>query len=113
MNTTCSICLEYINQPKKLVCEHTFCNECIRTWLKLQKTCPCCRVYICKKNLRIYNKIKVENQKYLQHLYYERDVYEKFNNIDKLYVVYSKIHTCEEFQTLYGKHIRLRSLFDN
>lgn len=25
----CSICFEYLNNPKTLPCQHTFCNACL------------------------------------------------------------------------------------
>ena len=42
----CVICLENFENGMsviKLKCEHLFCTECIRTWLKSSLTCPYCR----------------------------------------------------------------------
>lgn len=43
---TCSICLDSYKRNDRvgqLSCGHTFHNDCIRTWLEHQKTCPLCR----------------------------------------------------------------------
>ena len=42
----CSICLDdFINYNKvsKLVCNHFFCTNCIKKWLKINKKCPLCK----------------------------------------------------------------------
>lgn len=50
-NSTCDchICLEQIQEPRKLICEHIYCDKCIKTWLSKHKTCP-----ICRKDLEKY-----------------------------------------------------------
>ena len=41
----CSICREYISEPKILNCGHLFCNVCVSEWLKRINKCPvCCTV---------------------------------------------------------------------
>lgn len=43
---TCSICLDtykHNDRVGQLSCGHTFHNDCVRTWLEHQKTCPLCR----------------------------------------------------------------------
>ena len=45
----CSVCYsEVIKKPKKLTCGHTFCNECITSWLNVSPghNCPECRTVI-------------------------------------------------------------------
>ena len=39
----CSICCETLRVPTTTACKHTFCLECLRTWLKKANTCPYCR----------------------------------------------------------------------
>lgn len=39
----CSICVEKINNPHKLICNHSFCKTCIFKWFNISKTCPLCR----------------------------------------------------------------------
>lgn len=39
----CHICLEPIVKPRKLNCNHVYCDNCITTWLSKNKTCPVCR----------------------------------------------------------------------
>lgn len=108
----CSVCLDVIKEPKELSCKHVFCQLCIENWLKINKSCPCCRTMICKKLTRTQCKIQKENEKFLEHLYYIRDVYQQTNNVDMLYQVYIKIDICEECQRVNGKYRRLRSLFE-
>ncbi|XP_052224972.1 uncharacterized protein LOC127840603 [Dreissena polymorpha] len=40
---TCVICMEKINEPKKLVCGHIFCRDCIDLSLSFKQTCPTCQ----------------------------------------------------------------------
>lgn len=39
----CVICQEMFINATTLPCAHTFCDHCIRGWMKRQKTCPICR----------------------------------------------------------------------
>lgn len=39
----CHICLEPTTKPRKLLCNHVYCDDCITTWLSKNKTCPVCR----------------------------------------------------------------------
>jgi len=45
----CAICLEQIQGPVMLPCDHTFCGPCIGRWSSSSRhvvgspTCPCCR----------------------------------------------------------------------
>lgn len=39
----CSICHDSLINPKTLHCNHTFCSECISSWLRIHPTCPVCR----------------------------------------------------------------------
>ncbi|KAH3786997.1 hypothetical protein DPMN_165116 [Dreissena polymorpha] len=45
---TCVICMEKINEPKKLVCGHIFCRDCIDLSLSFKQTCPTCQC-VCGK----------------------------------------------------------------
>ena len=50
----CSICQDKIKQQQTLICNHTFCKNCIQKWLVKNKNCPICRHEITKHkyNLR-------------------------------------------------------------
>jgi hypothetical protein len=39
----CSICLNEINDPVLLSCNHLFCKECIYRWIVKSGNCPMCR----------------------------------------------------------------------
>ena len=44
VHTTCSICLDDCKSRVKLHCGHSFCKDCIYTWLGgIMYTCPNCR----------------------------------------------------------------------
>lgn len=40
---TCIICHELFIRATTLVCSHSFCDFCLKSWLKKKKTCPICR----------------------------------------------------------------------
>ncbi|NWW82223.1 RNFT1 ligase, partial [Climacteris rufus] len=42
----CSICQAEFQKPILLLCQHTFCEECISLWFNREKTCPLCRTVI-------------------------------------------------------------------
>ncbi|NXP50896.1 RNFT1 ligase, partial [Heliornis fulica] len=42
----CSICQAEFQKPILLICQHTFCEECISLWFNREKTCPLCRTVI-------------------------------------------------------------------
>uniref|UniRef100_G1KK44 Zinc finger protein RFP-like n=1 Tax=Anolis carolinensis TaxID=28377 RepID=G1KK44_ANOCA len=53
---TCSVCLDYFNDPVILDCGHNFCRACLtQTWEKpgnTETSCPQCREIVSQKNLR-------------------------------------------------------------
>jgi hypothetical protein len=58
----CSICLDNVNEPRKLLCDHVYCDGCISTWLSKNKTCPSCRVDL-EDALKENEKIDTGNNK--------------------------------------------------
>uniref|UniRef100_A0A8C7X1C3 RING-type domain-containing protein n=1 Tax=Oryzias sinensis TaxID=183150 RepID=A0A8C7X1C3_9TELE len=42
-NLTCSVCLSLFTEPVTLFCGHSFCRECISSFLSSQQCCPQCR----------------------------------------------------------------------
>jgi len=40
---SCSVCSELFVEACTLDCTHSFCNECILTWLQRNDMCPVCR----------------------------------------------------------------------
>uniref|UniRef100_W5M819 E3 ubiquitin-protein ligase RNFT1 n=2 Tax=Lepisosteus oculatus TaxID=7918 RepID=W5M819_LEPOC len=45
----CPICQAEFRQPRVLLCQHIFCDECISLWFNREKTCPLCRTVITDK----------------------------------------------------------------
>lgn len=43
---TCIICQELFIQAATLACTHSFCDFCLKSWLKKKRTCPICRTNI-------------------------------------------------------------------
>jgi hypothetical protein len=42
-DTYCSICQDKISSnPRKTLCNHYYCSDCLIPWLKINKTCPSC-----------------------------------------------------------------------
>ncbi|KAL4608765.1 RING finger and transmembrane domain-containing protein 1 [Arapaima gigas] len=45
----CLICQAAFREPRVLLCQHIFCDECISLWFNREKTCPLCRTVITDK----------------------------------------------------------------
>lgn len=45
----CPICQGEYRQPRALLCQHIFCDECIALWFNREKSCPLCRTVITEK----------------------------------------------------------------
>ncbi|KAK7925433.1 hypothetical protein WMY93_007743 [Mugilogobius chulae] len=45
----CPICQGEYKQPRVLLCQHIFCDECIAMWFNREKSCPLCRTVITEK----------------------------------------------------------------
>lgn len=45
----CPICQGEFRQPRALLCQHIFCDECIALWFNREKSCPLCRTVITEK----------------------------------------------------------------
>jgi len=51
-HSSCAVCLQELVADElavKLPCKHLFHEECVRTWLKKQHTCPTCRAPLPQK----------------------------------------------------------------
>ncbi|KDO27666.1 hypothetical protein SPRG_07296 [Saprolegnia parasitica CBS 223.65] len=48
----CPICLEALERPFSLPCNHCFCEACINTALSFATTCPVCKAAVRKRTLR-------------------------------------------------------------
>jgi len=49
---TCMICHELFIDSVTLTCAHSFCEMCLRSWMKKKKECPVCRGKITGKAVR-------------------------------------------------------------
>lgn len=56
-NQECHICLDTIQKPRKLICNHIYCDACITTWLTKNKSCP-----VCRKDLEELEALKSEEK---------------------------------------------------
>ncbi|KAF7666265.1 hypothetical protein LDENG_00113300 [Lucifuga dentata] len=45
----CPICQGEYREPRALVCQHIFCDECIALWFNREKSCPLCHTVITEK----------------------------------------------------------------
>ncbi|XP_028323366.1 E3 ubiquitin-protein ligase RNFT1 [Gouania willdenowi] len=45
----CPICQGDYREPRALICQHIFCDECIALWFNREKSCPLCRTVITEK----------------------------------------------------------------
>lgn len=45
----CPICQGDYREPRALLCQHIFCDECIALWFNREKSCPLCRTVITEK----------------------------------------------------------------
>ena len=68
---TCIICFNSYKKPTKILCGHTFCQECIKSWSSQSDKCPICRQifdlevnhnYNTRKNYHLQNKEIIMNQ---------------------------------------------------
>lgn len=50
---TCSVCSELFVKAVTLNCMHSFCQYCIRSWMKKKRECPVCRAMIVAINRSI------------------------------------------------------------
>ena len=41
-NDNCPICLEECTKPTTVICDHTFCYDCIKHWMGIKRNCPVC-----------------------------------------------------------------------
>ncbi|CAF4010601.1 unnamed protein product, partial [Rotaria sp. Silwood1] len=48
----CAICTQPFQNPTNLPCQHTFCQHCIKAWLKSNTSCPTCRRTVINHNDR-------------------------------------------------------------
>ncbi|KAF8114992.1 hypothetical protein N665_0030s0041 [Sinapis alba] len=48
----CPICLSLFNYAVSLTCNHVFCNECIVKSMKLDATCPVCKIPYHRREIR-------------------------------------------------------------
>ena len=48
----CPICYEDVTGPTTTACNHSFCLECLRHWLRSANTCPCCRAKLYEERTR-------------------------------------------------------------
>lgn len=52
-NLICSICVGVLEKPVTTICGHSFCEQCLDTWLERPQTnsCPSCRAHVLRVDL--------------------------------------------------------------
>ncbi len=62
----CSICMDELNSPDytlcKLSCNHIYHMNCVKKWLEIKFSCPCCRKIPQKSNLILTSRLFATNQ---------------------------------------------------
>lgn len=88
-NKTCPICINNITNPIILKCTHTYCMQCILTWIKNNTKCPECRNIINISEI-IYMTDVIEKSIILKSK--ENTLIDIINNnINGKYLIFSKI----------------------
>ena len=71
--TNCSICLEPIKNKYTLKnCNHSFCKNCITTWLTQANSCPYCRTEV--TNYEKAYSLKLNDLVVISHITYSLDI---------------------------------------
>lgn len=47
----CTICQEVFDEPNRINCGHTFCKDCLTSWIDKSNKCPMCRLAFKKEDL--------------------------------------------------------------
>ncbi|MEQ2221103.1 hypothetical protein ILYODFUR_012218 [Ilyodon furcidens] len=55
----CPICQGEYREPRVLICQHIFCDECIALWFNREKSCPLCRTVITDKRFVVEHIFRV------------------------------------------------------
>ena len=42
----CAVCFEAFSKPIATTCSHVFCEDCLRVWTKIRKSCPMCEAFV-------------------------------------------------------------------
>lgn len=54
----CPICQDVLEEATEaIICQHGFCGDCIYTWLREHRSCPCCRSPITVQDLRPIHRV--------------------------------------------------------
>jgi hypothetical protein len=62
-DTYCSICQDKISSnPRKTLCNHYYCSDCLIPWLKINKTCPSCLADLENLNKEVEENKEEENE---------------------------------------------------
>lgn len=62
MNVTCELCCIKKKKLLTLPCDHAICRKCKSKWLRINPTCPFCRVFVPKKYDSSYFDLYLKNQ---------------------------------------------------
>jgi len=54
---TCPICLSLLKNAYTTACLHSFCEDCLRKWMKSKPNCPLCKQQIKRREIGPYDKM--------------------------------------------------------
>lgn len=116
--TECPICYETTHNNTKLVCDHTFCKNCVKEWLMKSDsddcTCPMCRKPLYYKGMYKHaNQLQEEwHTKQLDALFFEvfDMIFDVFDDESGSYSSNSKMFYLSTFEYNFN---RLKKITDN
>ncbi|KXS94170.1 hypothetical protein AC578_1514 [Pseudocercospora eumusae] len=62
----CPICYEKIESSFTTSCNHTFCRQCLKHWLRTSTTCPNCRAALCRRSSSLYLQLALQGYRHYE-----------------------------------------------
>ena len=82
-NTQCSICYsDIVSRSTPFTCQHSYCTECINSWMERSPTCPTCRTGLSPHNTFTPNIIQSLQASYVAEYQRIHDYITNSNNLN-------------------------------